>query len=468
MIIDEMVEAAVTEFKKKLVDYCEKPSEEDLTTTSVEEITQGIQVASGAASRAAFCTFLETKEKRRDIVRFNGEAYRFKYASPKTFLSLWGPVKIRRRLFQNASDKSHVPLDAAWGMVGEHVVVEVQEAIGFACAHVTPEEAAGLFEKSALFHPHPTVIKRALERIEERVSARRAELEQGIREQESAPEGTRVLVASMDGVNVLLNEKGKKMGRPTERAKGKEQKETKTSYKNAMVGSFSLYGEVKEGEKCPQRLGCCYAAHMPEDCAVTFKSKFEAELDAAEIMCPATVKKIMLCDGARAIWKYLEGNERFDDYEKLIDFFHSVEHLSLAAEALFGKGTDEADAWYGQYAKKLLEEDKGAQSILNSIDYHAKVRKLPKSRRKDLATQRTFYRRNKGKMNYADFRRRGIPVGSGPVEAACKNLVKTRMCRSGMRWTREGGQRILDLRCYVKSNRWDAFWDEYKKLRAAA
>ncbi len=331
-----------------------------------------------------------------------------------------------------------------------------------------PEEAAGLFEKSALFHPHPTVIKRALKRIEERVSARRAELEQGIREQESAPEGTRVLVASMDGVNVLLNEKGKKMGRPTDRPKGKKEKETKTSYKNAMVGSFSLYGEVKEGEKCPQRLGCCYAAHMPEDRAATFKAKFEAELDAAEILCPATVKEIMLCDGARAIWKYLEGNERFDDYEKLIDYFHSVEHLSLAAEALFGKGTDEADAWYGQYAKKLLEEDKGAQSILNSIDYHAKVRKLPKSRQKDLATQRTFYRRNKGKMNYADFRRRGLPIGSGPVEAACKNLVKTRMYRSGMRWTREGGQRILDLRCYVKSNRWDAFWDEYKNLRTAA
>ena len=36
MIIDKMVEAAVTEFKKKLVDYCEKPSEEDLTSRSAE------------------------------------------------------------------------------------------------------------------------------------------------------------------------------------------------------------------------------------------------------------------------------------------------------------------------------------------------------------------------------------------------------------------------------------------------
>ena len=81
MIIDKMVEAAVTEFKKKLVDYCENPSEEDLTTTSAEQITQGIQAASAAASREAFRTFLEAKDELRDIIQVDGEAYRFKFFS---------------------------------------------------------------------------------------------------------------------------------------------------------------------------------------------------------------------------------------------------------------------------------------------------------------------------------------------------------------------------------------------------
>ncbi len=71
-------------------------------------------------------------------------------------------------------------------------------------------------------------------------------------------------------------------------------------------------------------------------------------------------------------------------------------------------------------------------------------------------------------MTYAAFRERGLPIGSGPVEAACKTLVKTRLCRSGMRWSRKGGQRILDLRTYVKSHRWDAFWNEYKTSLFAA
>ncbi len=71
-------------------------------------------------------------------------------------------------------------------------------------------------------------------------------------------------------------------------------------------------------------------------------------------------------------------------------------------------------------------------------------------------------------MTYADFRKRGLPVGSGPVEAACKSVVKTRMCRSGMRWSREGGQKILNLRVFVKSDRWDSFWENYMTLKRAA
>jgi hypothetical protein len=42
------------------------------------------------------------------------------------------------------------------------------------------------------------------------------------------------------------------------------------------------------------------------------------------------------------------------------------------------------------------------------------------------------------------------------------------MCRSGMRWSREGGEHILDLRTYIKSNRWDAAWAKIKELAKVA
>jgi hypothetical protein len=270
----------------------------------------------------------------------------------------------------------------------------------------------------------------------------------------------------MDGVNVLLNEPGKKQGRPAERPKG-EDKQSKTAYKNAMVGVVSFYGEVKEGEKCPERLDARYVSHMPEERALSFKEKFEAELDDAVAQCPSDVTKVVLCDGARGIWSYIDNAERFKGFEKLIDYWHAVEHLSLAAEALFGKGSEEGKAWYEKYAAKLKEEERGAQCALDSMDYYGGTRKLSSTRRKDLNTQRTFFARNKHRMTYADFRWRGLPIGSGPVEAACKSLVKARLCRSGMRWSRAGGQRILDFRTYIKSKRWDKFWKQYKNLKSA-
>lgn len=468
MVVELMIEAVMSEIKENLERFTEV-AEKPLTADTASDVCQGIQQALAAAGQAAFATYLQANEEPRDIILVDGETYRFKQFSNKTFISLWGRTTVSRKLFQNADDtKSRCPMDDAWNMSGTYLTMEVQEAVAYASAHMTPEEASALFEISAMFNPHPTQTKNASKEIAQCVAPHREEVDRCIRESETAPEGTRVLVASMDGVNVLLNEPGEKRGRPAERPKGGADKETKTSYKNAMVGAFSFYGEVKEGEKCPERLDCRYVSHMPEDRAPAFKEKFEAELDSAVARCPSDVVKVVLCDGARGIWNHIDTNACFDGFEKLIDYWHTVEHLSLAAEALFGKGTSEGEQWYKKYVKKLKEEDRGAQSVLDSMDYYVKTQKLDAQRRKDFNTQRTFFARNKHRMTYADFRRRGLPIGSGPVEAACKSLVKTRLCRSGMRWSREGGQRILDFRTYVKSNRWNEFWQHYKRLRNAA
>ena len=64
-------------------------------------------------------------------------------------------------------------------------------------------------------------------------------------------------------------------------------------------------------------------------------------------------------------------------------------------------------------------------------------------------------------MDYAGYHEAGLILSSGPVEAAAKTLVGHRLKRSGMRWTRQGGQQILNLRAQVLSQRWEAFWHWY-------
>lgn len=468
MIIDTMINEAIQEFKLKLTYFCEDMAETALTIDSAHAITQAIQLTLAETGKRAFQVYLESKEEQQDVVVARGETFRYKYDSEKHFQTLWGVMALQRRIYQNASDrKTFVPLDYAWGMEDQFMTIEAREAVAFSCAYVTPEETHELLKKSALFHPHPTQIKRCVEAIAAQVAHERTAVDARIRAKENAPEGVCVLVASMDGANVLLNEPaqaGAKQGRPAERPVIGDSQASSTSYRNAMVGTISFYGAVPEGQKTPEQLACRYTSHMPEANAITFKQKFEAELADAQRQLSCNVVRILLCDGARSIWNYADNRALFDRYEKLIDYYHTLEHLSLAAQALFGKGAHEAQKWYDKYKKRLLEEDIGARSVLRSMEYHQKKGRLSKSRAETLAAQHTFFQHNQARMTYADFRRRGLPIGSGPVEAACKTIVKTRLCRSGMRWSRKGGQRILDLRTYAKSNRWDAFWNEYKML----
>ncbi len=68
-------------------------------------------------------------------------------------------------------------------------------------------------------------------------------------------------------------------------------------------------------------------------------------------------------------------------------------------------------------------------------------------------------------MNYASYRKSHMPIGSGVTEAACKTLVKERLCHSGMRWMEKGAMVVLSLRALMLTqDRWEQFWgkiDQY-------
>jgi len=47
------------------------------------------------------------------------------------------------------------------------------------------------------------------------------------------------------------------------------------------------------------------------------------------------------------------------------------------------------------------------------------------------------------RMRYADFRAQGLFVGSGVVEAGCKNIIAARMKKSGAKWSVRGANDII-------------------------
>lgn len=439
----------------------------DVSPEQAEEVSRLLGEAMSAGWTAGLQSWLATAESDAETVEVDGVTYRYKLDSEKEFLTPGGMLKLTRRIYQpDTGGKCHIPLDAAWGMEDQFATVEVRDAALYAVALGTPQEAETLLAKCSLFQPSATAIKRMAKQMGQWLEEHEDDLLTEIRVEEPIPEETRVLCASIDGVNVLLSEPGKKKGRPNERPHEGASRDllSPTCYKNATVGSVSFYGEVPEGKTSPKRLASRYAARMPEDRAPTLKAKFEQELAETESRLGNDVVRIALCDGARGLWTYLDDNSQYNNYEKLVDYHHTTEHLSKAAEALFGKGSPKAQEWYDKYCSKLKGEDGGTERVLRSLDYYERTARLSKSRRTALDAERTFFTRNAHRMDYARFRRNGWPIGSGPVEAACKSVVKTRLCRSGMRWSRTGGQHILSLRTHVKSNRWNAMWTQYKRI----
>jgi hypothetical protein len=372
-------------------------------------------------------------------------------------------------LYQNQNGESFVPLDHAWNMQNQFATIEVREAILFALSLMPAREAHQLFEKCSPYNIAESSFKKIAEQLGSDLEENIDGFLEEIRKEEEIPvEVTKVIAVSMDGANVLLQEPGKKKGRKRQRP-GDRKKETEsnfdspTSYKNAVVGSVSLYGDVPEGEKAPLRLQSRYLARMPEDNAITLKNQLQNEVSATLTRLPEDVVKVFVSDAAQGIRKEVDRNPLFNDFKKIIDYFHTCEHLSNAAEAVFGKGSLEGEEWYESKKALLLEEYDGADRVYRSLLYFRDHYKYAKERREALSREVVFFRNNKDRMEYKHFREQGLPIGSGVIEAACKSIVKCRFCRSGMRWTREGGQTILTLRTMLKSGRWETFWTQYKK-----
>ena len=70
-----------------------------------------------------------------------------------------------------------------------------------------------------------------------------------------------------------------------------------------------------------------------------------------------------------------------------------------------------------------------------------------------------YFTANKQRMDYPLYRSCGLPIGSGVVEAAYKNVVAKRMKQSGMTWSLDGAKDMLQLRASVMSRR---FWDDFE------
>ena len=167
----------------------------------------------------------------------------------------------------------------------------------------------------------------------------------------------------------------------------------------------------------------------------------------------------LLADGAPELWRLFE--QHLSEKQlgvasvKLVDAWHALENIAAAARLLEGQ----EKAWPGTFRRWkswLLTEDGGAERVMHALMSSALQNARDDAGKRPVGDAARYIQARLALMNYAEARRRGLPIGSGAVEATCKSLVSVRMKRCGLRWKHQSGNEILQLRALQLSDRWDA------------
>jgi hypothetical protein len=394
------------------------------------QVRDALQVIGHAFTRE----LLRRKAVTTARIEQDGQTYYRKAATPGAYQTPYGEVVIERHLYQSSAGGMTIcPLEQQCQLRFGSATPRLAEMVSFKLASQTAREVEqdlatcqGLrLSDTYLREVGEAVGQRALERV-------------GGWHLEGPPLAAPVttIATGVDGTTMPI---------------------VGEAYKETMCGTIALY------DADGTRLHTEYLGTMPEAGKATFAARVTARVAQVQVRYPHA-RHVCLGDGAQWNWDFFATH--YPDALGVLDFYHAATHLHTVAELLFGKGTAAADAYYERWRTTLLEEADGVTALLRSLIYYRNRTTLPPRTTRKVETELNYFRRHTAEMQYATFRAARIPIGSGVTEAGCKELIKARFCRSGMRWHRPTGAPLLHLRAIRLSQYWDSFWA--KVMRYAA
>jgi hypothetical protein len=162
---------------------------------------------------------------------------------------------------------------------------------------------------------------------------------------------------------------------------------------------------------------------------------------------------IALSDGGNGLEHWID--VYFPLAVKILDFRHASEYLGdLAKKLRTGQGADDLmESWC-----HTMKHEGGAAilKVLEALDR----RKMSHEARQQYNTTTNYIRKNKERMKYPEYLKKGWQIATGAMESACKTVVNRRLCMGGMRWCESGSDPVCHLRALYRcdDDQWDAFW----------
>ena len=380
-------------------------------------------------------------------VEIAGTTHRRVLRASQTYMTQAGPVSVERWLYRDRGDDatpSVSPMERRLGIVGDFWTPKAAKTALWVVAQMTPQKAEELFARTGGMAPSKSSLDRLPKLVSDDWERARDAHEAALRDALVVPDGTVSVAVSLDGVLAPIDGGTSPVEVRNAAARAGFTSKGPAGYRE--VGCATLSFCDAKGEL----LGAIRMARTPEPKKRTLKASLAAELLAALQRRP-DLKVVKVADGVDDNWTFL--SEQLPDGDEALDFFHASEHLHAAIAAAYGDGTRETRHRFEELRDALRDEHDGVERVIRALDYLRK--KHP--RRDVLRRCAAYFRKHRHRMRYAALVERGLPIGSGVVEAACKTLVAQRLKLSGMRWGR-GAQAILTARGWDQSDRFDEAW----------
>jgi hypothetical protein len=348
-------------------------------------------------------------------------------------VTLLGELGVERGYYHCRSCRAgHCPRDAALGLTGSDLSRGAREAAALAGALGSFAEAAGrTLPKLCGLRLAESTVERATERAGERVGAAlaagRSSGPAADWDWQPDAEGKTCAFVSADLTGVGMQ------GAGGSAAEGR-------MAAVAMVYNAGAPGQVR------------YVAGLTGGLAALGEP---LRRQAAQVGMDSADRWVGISDGGSGVEEWLRAN--FGRVEAVVlDFYHAAGHLGEWARARHPDDPAAAGELAGAWCHRLKHEGGAAvRADLAALD----VGREPAARaaHRDLLV---YFGNQAHRMDYPSYRAKGWPIGSGPVEAACKLVVGQRLKGSGMRWGEEGADAVCHLRALFRSEagQWDAFW----------
>lgn len=159
---------------------------------------------------------------------------------------------------------------------------------------------------------------------------------------------------------------------------------------------------------------------------------------------------LVIGDGAVWIWRLAD--DRWPQARQRLDFYHAVQHLAAVGRALFGEDKEKLKSWLKPLVKQLKHQS--ALKVIQQLEEALAALPRGGAAAQAVAQEVEYFHEHRERMDYRAGVRAGEPIGSGPVEATCRQ-AQCRFKRTGQFWSVKGDEALMCLETFWRNGRWN-------------